>query len=82
MKISDRLRYLESHQLLLLLIPKPESERLQARFQRQGLDVGEHAVFIVTGSKLIVGDAWAQMVYVVKTDIAREPLQQPGQFVE
>src|SRR6185503_11292517 len=42
----------------------------------------EQWIFIIAFGQVVVGDLGAQMMDVMKTDVAREPLQEKRQFVK
>src|SRR5579863_1372640 len=70
------------HQLLVLLVPQAKGEGLQTSDQGNWLDLREEFVRVVTLLQMVVGDERAQMVDMMKPDIARKPLQDSRQFVE
>src|SRR6266508_1974235 len=69
-------------QLATLFIPKTKSERLEAREQRDGLDALKQRLRFVALLQVIIRNARTQMMNVMKPDVAGEPLQDLGQFVE
>jgi hypothetical protein len=72
----------EAHELAGLLIPEPEGERLEAREQRERFDLGKQCVCFMAPLQIVIGDPRAQMMNVMKADIAGEPLKNPRKFVE
>src|ERR1700678_1371676 len=72
----------EPNQLPVLLVPQTKRRRLQTRGQCNWLDLREEFIRIVTLLQVVVGNEGAQMVDMMKSDIAREPLQDSRQFVE
>ena len=42
----------------------------------------KNRIFVITLGQVVVGDLRAQVVDVVKTDVAAEPLQNERQFIE
>src|SRR5437867_12681220 len=71
-----------AHELAVLLIPEAEGERLEAGEQRDRLDVLEQGIGLVASLQVVVRNPRAEVVNVVESDVAREPLQDPGQLVE
>src|SRR6266516_7276989 len=69
-------------QLATLFIPKTKSERLEAREQRDGLHALKQRLRFVALLQVIIRNARTQMMNVMKHDVAGEPLQDLGQFVE
>src|ERR1700722_1983794 len=70
------------HQFLVLFVPKTKRERLQAGEEGNRLDLGGDCGGGVTFLQMIVGDERAQMMNVMKSDVARKPLQDARQFIE
>lgn len=62
--------------LMAVFIKEANMDRLQAGFQREGFNIGEDGVAIVAFFELVVRNAGAKVVNMVKADIPREPLQQ------
>jgi len=54
----------------LLLVPQPKRERLEAGEQRHGLHLMEERIGFVTTLQIIIRNPCAQMVDVVKADVA------------
>src|SRR6202161_3449586 len=69
-------------QPLSLFVPETGGQRFQARKQRHRLHLPEQRFDLVTSLQIVVGNARAQMMNVMKADIAREPLQNLRQLVE
>src|SRR2546423_606046 len=69
-------------ELALLLVEKPEGERSQAREQRQRFHLLKERFRLVALLQVVIGNARAQMVNVMKANVAREPLEHFRQFVE
>ena len=65
-----------------LFIPETEGEGLQAGEQRDGFDGLEQWLRLMAFFEVIIGNSRAEMMDVVKADVAREPLQYLRQFVE
>ena len=65
----------EPNQLPVLLVPQTKRRRLQTRGQCNWLYLREEFIRIVTLLQVVVGNEGAQMVDMMKPDIAREPLQ-------
>src|SRR6202789_3576718 len=72
----------EPNQLPVLLVPQAKRRSLQTRGQRNWLDLREEFIRVVTLLQVVVGNEGAQMVDMMKTDIAREPLQDSRQLIE
>lgn len=70
----------EAHQAVVLLVVEAEFQRVHAGAQGDGFDV-EQVVLGVSLLQVVVGDARAEVVDVVKADVARKPLQDLGQFM-
>ena len=79
---TTRSQRAESHPLLVLFIPQTESDGLQARDEGNRLDLPEKCIRIVAFLQMVVGNGRAQMMDMMKADIARKPLQDSGQLVE
>ena len=71
----------EANHLPVALIPKAKMEGFQARKQGHRFDGLEEWFGTLTPFEIVVRDSRAQMMDVVKTDVATEPLQDPRQFV-
>lgn len=71
-------RAVVADQLATLFIPETEGEGFQTGEQRDRLDALEQRVGAVASLEIVVRDARAQMVNVMRADVAREPLQDPG----
>src|ERR1041384_4729978 len=69
-------------QLVAPFIPKTEGERFEAREQGDGLHTLKQRIRFVTPLQVIVGDPRTQMMDVMIPNVAREPLQNLGQFVK
>lgn len=69
---------MEAHQLALFFVPQAQKDTLETGPHRQDNNLLEDRVFFVTLLQLIIGNSGAQMMDVVKTDIARKPLQHFG----
>ena len=69
-------------QLAPLLVPKTEGEGFEAGEQRDGLHGLEQRFGFVTFLQVVIRNPRAEMMDVMKSDAAREPLQHLGQFVE
>ena len=67
---------------LFLLIPQSERERLQAREQRDWFDSLEQRLRFVTFFQMVIRNARTEMMNMVKSDVARKPLQHFGQFIK
>src|SRR5688500_11417006 len=69
------------NELPALLVPEAKPERSQAGYQRDGRDLLKQPVALVTSLQVVVGNARAQVVDVMKADVARQPLQHLRQLV-
>ena len=65
-----------------LLIPKPEIERLEAFEESQGFHASKEWMGIVASFQVVICNARAEVMDMMKADIAREPLKNARQFVE
>ena len=74
-------QHLPTHQHLMLFIPQAEEQRFEAGAERQRLDL-ERRILVMTLLQFIVRDLRAQVMDVMITNIAGEPLQHLGQFIE
>ena len=72
----------KADELPAFLIPKMKPGRVQAAPERDGLHILENRMRSVTSLQIIIGDAGAEVMDVVKPNIAREPLESLGQTVE
>ena len=79
---ADRFQGPIAYQFLALLIPQPERKRLEAAEQSHRFDGLEKRFRPVALLQVIVRNARAQVVDVVKPDVARESLEHLGQLVE
>ena len=70
-----------AYQRLLLFIPQAEEQRFEAFRKRQRFDL-EHGILVVAFLQFVIGDPWAQVMDVMKTNIACKPLQQFGEPIE
>ena len=69
-------------QLAPLLIPETKGEGFEAGKQRDGFDSLEQRLGPVTFLQVVIWNPGAQMVDVMKADVAGEPLQYLRQFVK
>lgn len=60
----------ETREAALAFIPKPEAKGFQTSTDGEGFDAVEHGFGIVGALQFIVGNAGAQMMDVMKTDVA------------
>ena len=60
----------ETDQFLMLFVPETESEGLQARKQRDRFHALKQGMRFVTSFQIVVWNTRAQMVDMVKSDIA------------
>jgi hypothetical protein len=67
-----------ANQPAALFIPKTETERFQAAEQRDGPHALKQPIGFMAPLQVIVGNPRAQMMEVMKPNVAREPLQDPG----
>src|SRR5436189_4930047 len=65
-----------------LFIPKTKRERFEAAAQRHGFDLLKQRVRLVASLQIVIGNARAEMVDMVKADVAGKPLQDLRKFVE
>src|ERR1700722_11865399 len=72
----------ETDQSAPFFIPKPERERFHAREKSHRLDLLKKRIRLVASLQVVIGNARTQMMDVMKTDIARKPLQNLGQFIK
>lgn len=78
---SQGLEVPEAHHLLLLLVPQLQGHRFQALPESHDGDVMKNRILVESLLQVVVGDLGAEMVDVVKADIAREPLEYLRQLV-
>src|SRR6266545_3165166 len=71
-----------AHQLATLFVPEPEGEGFKARKQRDRRHALKDRLGFVAFLEVIIGNPRTQMMDVMKPDVAGEPLQHHGQFVE
>ena len=71
-----------THQLLSLFIPETEGKRFEAGEQRNGWHSLKQWFRFVAPLQIVIGNPRAQMMNVMESNVAREPLQDLGQFVE
>src|SRR5688572_6882835 len=71
----------EVQQSLSLLVPDVQGHAFKAMPQRQGIGQLQFLDGLVAAFEIVVWNAWAQVVNVVETDVAREPLQNARQLV-
>src|SRR5215210_1293876 len=69
------------YQHLFLFIPQAEEQRPKAMLKRQRLNL-KNRILIVALFQLIVGNPWAEVMDMMKTDIPGEPLQDFGELIE
>src|SRR5260221_1190784 len=69
-------------QLPALLVPQAELQRFQTGEHRDGFDSLEKRVGLVTLLEIVVGNARAEVMDVVKADVPGEPLQNSRQLGE
>ena len=65
-----------------LLVPQAKGEGMEARQQRDRLDRIEERVRLVAFLEMVVRNARAEVMNVMKPDIAGKPLQDSRQLVE
>jgi hypothetical protein len=70
-----------AHQLSPALVPEAEAETLDAGEQSDRLDGLKERFGTMAFLGMIIGDARAYVVEVVETNVARKPLEKPGQLV-
>ena len=70
----------ESDQSMMLLIPKTKCQRFQAGQQCDRFYLLKHKIFFITFFQKIVGNARTQVVNMMKSNVARKPLQNLRQF--
>ena len=71
-----------AHQLAPLFIPETEREGFKAGKQRYGFNRLKQRLRFVAFLEMIIRNARAEMVNVMKANVAGEPLQQFGKFVK
>jgi len=69
-------------QFLALLVPKPKAEQFQAAEQGDGWHTLKEPVRLVALFQVIIRNPRAEMMEVMKPNVAGEPLQDLGQPVE
>ncbi len=69
-------------QFLSLFVPQPIRKGLQARHHGDRFNLLEERIGAVAFFQVVIGDTRAQMVNMMKTDVARKPLQYAGQFIK
>jgi len=72
----------KADELPAFLIPKMKLGRVQAAPDGDGLHILENRMCSVTSLQIIIGDTGAEVMDVVKPNIAREPLESLGQTIE
>src|SRR6266850_2815305 len=72
----------EADEFVTLFVPKPEGQRFKTAEEAYRLDLLEEWVRFVASLQVVIGNARAQMVNVVKADVTREPLKNFRQLVE
>src|SRR5882672_145611 len=71
-----------AYQFATLFIPETEGERFEAGKQRDRLHRLKQRLRFVALLQVIIRNPRAEMMNVMKPDVARKPLQHLGQFVE
>ena len=66
----------EADQFPGFFIPQAESDCTEALHKVDRLYPAEKEIFTMTAFEFVIGDPGAKMVYMVKTDITRKPLEQ------
>ena len=74
--------FAEADEFFVLLVPKAEGEGFEAGPKGDSFYALEKGMGFVATLEVVIGDAGAQVVNVVETDVAGEPLKYFGQFVE
>src|ERR1044072_2491269 len=72
----------EAHELAALFIEQPKTERAQTGQQRDRLYFLEERIGVVTALQIVIWNARAEVVNVVKANVAGEPLQDFREFVK
>src|SRR5262245_23887459 len=62
-------------ELLALLIPQREAERLEARCQRQRGDLVEHRILVVRFFETKIRNSGPEVMHMMQTDAAGEPIE-------
>jgi len=78
----DPLEVPEAHELAPSLVPEPVARGAEARAEGDGFDAAEEGMRPVTPLEVVVRNPGAQVVDVMKSNVARQPLEEPGQLVE
>ena len=78
--LRDLLQRAKAHKLALFFIPQVQPQRLKARPERDGGHIHELGVLLHTALERVVRDARAEVMNMVKADIAGEPLEHLGQL--
>ena len=73
-------KVIESDQSVMLLIPKAKGQCFKTFKECDGFDLLEYRVLFVTPFQVIIRNARAQVMDMMKPNITREPLQNPGKF--
>jgi hypothetical protein len=69
-------------QFLALFVPETQAEGFQTREQRDGLHCLKKRIGLVAFFQVVIGNAGAEMVNMMKPNVAGEPLQNLRQLVE
>src|SRR4051812_29397203 len=80
--LAQRSEMAVTDQLARRFVPQPEGERLQAADERNRFHALKQRLGLVAPLEVVIGNARAQVMDVMKSDVARKPLQDPRQFVK
>ena len=72
----------ETNQLTALLVPETEGEGLEARKKGDRFDALKERFGFMASFQIVIRDAGAEMVNMVKTNVPREPLEHFGKLVK
>ena len=79
---ANRAKLAVAHQAPPLLVPEPEGEGFETGKQRDGLHGLKQRLGAVTLFQMVVGNPRAEVMDVMKANVAGKPLEHFGQLVE
>ena len=71
-----------ANQLSSFFVPEPESKRFQTRQEGDRFYSLKDRICLMTLLQVVIGNAGAQVMNVMESDVAGKPLQDPWKFVE
>src|SRR5579872_5689091 len=80
--LPEKSQVAETDQFTSLFVPETEGERFETGKQSDRLHTLEQRVRVVAFLQIVIGNPRAQMMDVMKSDVAGKPLQHAGQFVK